>query len=123
VNLARAQPDLGASLGNQIEPGCIPGAWFTICRQPNAPLSPFEPASSQLIVSAIVYAYFIFRKTILSLKSPSKSILTRKNIKPFPEILYNIKLRAGPVFALFWLLIVVPLELIVIGPLFISFHA
>jgi hypothetical protein len=27
------------------------------------------------------------------------------------------------VFALFWLLIVVPLELISIGPLFISFHA
>jgi hypothetical protein len=27
------------------------------------------------------------------------------------------------VFALFWLLIVVPLELIALGPLFISFHA
>jgi hypothetical protein len=37
-NLARTQPDSGADTGNQTGTGCIPGAWFSICRQPNAPL-------------------------------------------------------------------------------------
>jgi hypothetical protein len=46
-----------------------------------------KPVSSQLKVNAIVYAYFIFQKTILSLENPSKSIFAPKNTKPFPEIL------------------------------------
>jgi hypothetical protein len=56
------------------------------------------------------------------LKNPSKSVLALKNIKLFPEIILNLKLRAWLVFALFWLLIVVLLELINLGPLFIFFY-
>jgi hypothetical protein len=50
-------------------------------------LSPFEPACSYPKVIAIVYACFISRKTVLPMEKHNKSVLTPKNIKPFPEIL------------------------------------
>jgi hypothetical protein len=66
-----------------------------------------------------VYAYFIFRKCILLLEKPRKVISTPKIVKPFPKLFQNYKLRVRLVFAFFWLLIVVHLELVAIGPAFI----
>jgi hypothetical protein len=66
---------------------------------------------------------FYFQKTILSLENPSKFILTPKNTKPFLEILKNLKFCARLVFALFWLLIAILLELIAIELFFIFFYA
>jgi hypothetical protein len=57
------------------------------------------------------------------LENPSKSIFAPKDTKPFLEILSKLKLRARLVFALFWLLIAMLLELIALGPLFIFFYA
>jgi hypothetical protein len=56
------------------------------------------------------------------LKNPSKSNFAPKNIKPFPEILKNLKVHARIEFALFYLLIATLLELIALGPLFIFFY-
>jgi hypothetical protein len=64
----------------------------------------------------------LFSENYLSFKNPSKSIFSPK-IQTFSEILKNLKICARPVFALFWLLIVILLELIVIGSLFIFFYA